>query len=997
MAQCVTPDAKLACSSVGPDCILIKRRAPTGEAEVVHLPQEFGQFEALTFGPYQLIPSKRLLLVGQNPVELGSRAFDILTVLLQNRGRVVSRREILDRVWPDLTVDEANLRVQMSDLRRALKSGDSDGSYIMNVQGRGYVFVAPVQTVPLSEPGAAGGAPVAADRRMPRRPPHVIGREDTISALVAQVLACRFVTIVGPGGIGKTTLAAELSHRLAYEFGDEIRYVDLGALKAADLVLPTIAVALGYTAHTGDPLTALASFMGDRRLLLIVDCCEHVIEEAADVTAGLFQRAPKLHLVATSREVLRAAGETVYFVEPLDLPADGDDLTASEVLRAPSAQLLMERATASGYVGSVEDAHAVALAKICRRLDGNPLAIELAASRLITYGFKGLLDGLRGRAVLQWPGRRHESRHRTLEATLDWSFRLLSDVERRVLVRLSILIGPFSMQSAQAVAVDAIDDQWTVARAVEELTDKSLIAILPVDDTYLYRMPDITRFYAEMKLAESGGRQEALRRHAQYSVEALRQADVGPRHTIGRTDMKRDLHVGNVRAALEWCFSGLGDGQLGVSLAAFASRMLLDRSMLRECLRWCEIAAARIGEKDRSSITALRLYESLSLCRMYLMANDDQVDETIRRALQLAVALGERESEMHLLAGLNLFLTRRADYTGALAAAERFAELAQDSQNSVEIAASEWMLGSTHNLIGHQPLGLELIARGIARAEALGIGKTYYFGYDNKGRGTIGRIWTSWLCGLPETALRRAAEVLDVKAQDHPVSTCIAYLYTTVVVLWARDLDWAERLVETLIDFAHKHQLKPYRTGGMALKGELLVARGQIDAGVALLRGVIEPLQAEQLTIMRMPAMRAYADGLARMGNVEQARSVIADLVKQAKASPTYLLPELLRTQGDIMLVGLPEERSRAEECYRKALDQARIDGALGWELRAALSLGQLWRRTDRAADAADLLERIVSKFTEGFETADLVAARQMIQSKSKASGQEEPRRGSRA
>jgi predicted ATPase/DNA-binding winged helix-turn-helix (wHTH) protein len=968
----------------GPHIISVAPLASASKAGVVHLPQEFGQLEVLEFGPYRLIPSERVLLVGEDPVEIGSRAFDILALLLHRRGEVVSRREILDHVWPDLTVDDANLRVQMSDLRRTLRSQDEAASYIKNVQGRGYVFIAPVQLVSSSERKAVSGMTASSVRMLPKRRKHVVGREDAIESLVVQVFARRFVTIVGAGGIGKTTLAIELAHRLANKFDDEVCYVDLGALKASDLVLPTIAVALGYTAQTGDLLTALASFVTDRRLLLILDCCEHLIEDAADVAAKLFQHAPECHIVATSREVLRAEGETIYFIEPLDLPNERDDLTANEVLRAPSAELLMARAAASGYVAGVDDAHAPTVAEICRRLDGNPLAIELAASRLVTYGFKGLLEGLRGRAILHWPGRRHDSRHRTLEATLDWSFQLLSEVERRVLVRLSVLIGPFTMQAAQALAVDATNDDWIVARAVEELTDKSLIAVIPVDDARLYRMPDITRFYAEMKLAQDGERQELLRRHAQFCVDTLRRSDVGPRHVIQQAEPWTSLHVGNVRAALEWCFSGLGDRQLGVPLAAFASRMLLDRSMLRECLRWCEIAVAHLDGNKPSSIPALRLYESLSLCRMYLMANDDEVGETLKRALELAIALGQRESELHLLAGLNLFLTRRADYTGALAAAERFAELAHASQHSVEIVASEWMLGATHNLIGHQQLALELIAGGLARAEALGIGNTYYFGFDNKGRGTISRVWTSWLCGLPETAMLRAAEVLAAStAQNHPVSTCIAYLYTTIVVLWARDLDWAEQLTEALIEVASKHQLKPYRTGGMALKGELLIAQGRTAAGVALLRSVIEPLRAEQLKIMWMPAMRAYADGLAQTGDVAKAKSVIGELVEQAEASPTYLLPELLRTQGDIMLAGRPEDPSDAEESYRRAVAQATTDAALGWELRAAISLARLWQQSYRTADAADLLQKTLSKFTEGFATADLTDARQLLQSMS--------------
>ena len=774
-----------------------------------------------------------------------------------------------------------------------------------------------------------------------------------------------------------------MGHRLASEFNNEVCYVDLGSLKEPDLVLPSMATALGYTVQSDDLLTGLAAFVADRRLLLILDCCEHVIEVAATVAAMLFRDAKQIHLIATSREALRADGETVYFIEPLGLPLESEDLTADEAIAAASVELFMRRAASSGYAGRLDDHHARAAAEICCRLDGNPLAIELAGSRLVTYGFAGLLEGLRGPSVLSWPGRRHEPRHRTLEATLDWSFKLLSEVERRVLARLSVLIGPFTMQAAQALASDAIDDSWTVAHAVEELTDKSLIAILPLDDKYVYRILDVTRFYAEMKLAQSGERQEVLRRRAQFCADCLRGPNVGPRHVIEKVGLKFGLHVSNVRAALEWCFSNLGDVELGIDLAANASRVLLDVSMLRECLRWCDIALTHVDKKEPFSITGLMLQESSALCRMYTMANDNTVGEAITRALDMAEALGERESELQLLAGYNLFLTRRADYLGALQAAERFAALAQASQNPVETVASDWMLGSTHNLIGHQHLGHELLERGNARAEELGIGKVYYFGFDNRSRGAIGRVWTSWLRGTPEKALHLAKQVLDASvAQSHPVSLCITYLYTATVVLWLRELEWADGLIETLIEVASKHQLKPYRTGGMALKGELLLARGLTEEGVALIKAVLEPLRAEQLNIMLVPTLRAYAEGLARLGAVEEAERTIVNLVERAEtASPTYLLPELLRTRGDIILAGQPRDEQGAEACYRRAVAQAQTDGALGWELRAAISLARLLQQGNRPGEAAELLEQTLSMFTEGFETGDLINARELLQS----------------
>ena len=164
-----------------------------------------------------------------------------------------------------------------------------------------------------------------------------------------------------------------------------------------------------------------------------------------------------------------------------------------------------------------------------------------------------------------------------------------------------------------------------------------------------------------------------------------------------------------------------------------------------------------------------------------------------------------------------------------------------------------------------------------------GIGEVYFFGFDNRGRGAIGRVWTSWLRGTPEKALRLAKQILDASvAQSHPISLCITYLYTTTVVLWLRDLDWAERLIETLIEVANKHQLKPYSTGGMALKGELLLARGQTEEGLAVIKAVLEPLRAEQLNIMLAPTLRAYAEGLARLGEIEEAEKTIADLIERA-------------------------------------------------------------------------------------------------------------------
>ena len=458
--------------------------------------------ETFDFGPYRLIPSKRVLLAGKAPVDLGSRALDILILLARHCGEVVTRRHILELIWPGVILNEANLRVQMSELRRAL--GSVGSAYIRNVHGRGYMFVAPIEAVHRS--GAISTSTSgSAITMLPTTLQPTVGRDDVIETLVSLTLARRFVTIVGPGGIGKTTVAIELGARLASQFKGEIRYVDLGALNAPDEVLPTIAAALGYSAHPDDLLT-LATCLAHRRVLLIIDCCEHVIDAAANIAAILFQHAPQMHLITTSREALRADGEAIYLLKPLALPVEKHDLSVSEALSAASVDFLMRHATASGYERGLDDDQAQEVAEICRRLDGNPLAIALAGSRLVTHGIKGVLEEIRGAGVLRWSAHLREPRHRTLEATFDWSFRLLSDFERLVLARLSVLAGAFTIETAQAKASDTVHDNWTVAQAVEELADKCMISIVPLDNTYLYRISDIIRLYAQVKLAQTGER-----------------------------------------------------------------------------------------------------------------------------------------------------------------------------------------------------------------------------------------------------------------------------------------------------------------------------------------------------------------------------------------------------------------------------------------------------------------------------------------------------------
>src|SRR5277367_1795484 len=406
--------------------------------------------DVLSFGPFSLFAAARLVKKADEPIPLGGRALDILIALAERAGEVVSHKELISTVWPDVTVEEVNLRFQMAILRKALGDGRNGARYVSNVAGRGYCFVAPItrstaaRTVPVT-----GITTTERVQKLPPRPARMVGRDDTVRALAEQIQVWRFVSIVGSGGVGKTTVAISVAHTLVDGFHDAVFFVDLAALTDPQLVPTAVASALGFMVQTQDPLVSLLAFIGDKKVLLVLDNCEHVIGVAAALAERVVSEAPQAHILATSREALRVEGEHVHLLYSLDCPPEDAGLTAMEVLRYPAAQLFMERAAASGHGAALSDIDAPIVARICRRLDGVALAIELAASRVGILGIRGTAELLDNHFSLLWQGRRTAlPRHETLNAMLDWSYNLLSEREKVVLCRLSVFVGGFTLQAA---------------------------------------------------------------------------------------------------------------------------------------------------------------------------------------------------------------------------------------------------------------------------------------------------------------------------------------------------------------------------------------------------------------------------------------------------------------------------------------------------------------------------------------------------------------------
>jgi DNA-binding winged helix-turn-helix (wHTH) protein len=383
------------------------------------------------FGPFTLSVSSRLLSRDGKPVQIGSRSLDILIFLLERAGEVVSKRDLLERVWPGLTVDEGGLRVHINGLRKALADGHEGARYVANVPGRGYSFVAPIvreRELP-SVPARVEAAQLAS---LPPVLARMVGREDDVQSLAAQILELRFVSLVGPGGIGKTTVAIKACHQLRDEFAGNIRFINLSVITDPGLVQVTIASMLGVTANFSDPVVGIVALLRRQRCLLVLDSCEHLIDPVAALADAIRQQAPEAYLLTTTREALRVEGEHVVQLSTLACPPEGSVLTAAESLAYPAVELFAERASASGAGFKLTDDDTSIVADICRKLDGVALAIELGAGRVGAYGLAGTAQLLGSRLGLLWQGRRTApARHQTLHATLDWSHDLLSAPRRR--------------------------------------------------------------------------------------------------------------------------------------------------------------------------------------------------------------------------------------------------------------------------------------------------------------------------------------------------------------------------------------------------------------------------------------------------------------------------------------------------------------------------------------------------------------------------------------
>jgi predicted ATPase/DNA-binding winged helix-turn-helix (wHTH) protein len=946
--------------------------------------------DVVAFGPFRLHVAERRLKRGDETLPLGDRSLDTLIALVDRAGEIVAQRELISLVWPNVTVEDTNLRTHISNLRKVLGDGSEGVRYIVNVVGRGYRFAAPVtrstpHPTPQEEPAAADPG-----IRLPPRLNRMIGRDETIRTLSSQLMTSRFVSIVGAGGIGKTTVAISVAHALLADFDGEVFFVDLAALIEPKLVPAMVASALGLMLQTEDPLRSLTAFIGDRKILLILDNCEHVIDVAAMLAERLIGEAPQSHILTTSREALRVEGEHVHVLYALDCPPDDADLTAAAVLPYPAVQLFMERAAASGHGTTLTDPDAPVVAAICRRLDGIALAIELAASRAGSLGIRGIADHLDNRFNLVWQGRRTAlPRHQTLSAMLDWSYNLLSPHERAVLGRLCIFVGGFTLEAARSVLCDAETDEArtlddaAVMDAIASLLAKSLISKTESHGLIFYRLLETTRAFAQSKLAEQGDTNRIARRHASF-FSAFLQSERFVQLSVSESDPSRyNVLVGNVRSALQWAFSDEGD--MGVELAVSAAPLFIGLSLLEECVRWCERAIADLGPATRGTRQEMVLQGALAQSLMHSTGDSDHARAAIERGLALEEAFEDSQYRQHLLYLMFRMHIRLGNFRGALAAAQQSATFALDSADPTSLLIADSKLCVCHNFIGDQAAAQFYGERAMARvAESGRLTDNFFglFGFDYRVYAPVMLARALWLRGFTEQACRLAKTAIDdALSRGNPVSICVSLSNASPVFLWSGDFQNAENYAERLVAYAGSRSLELYRAAGVGLKGAVAIARGELQAGIDLLQDAVETLTAAKMYVWLTEFMGLLADGLCKNGQLEEALVTINRGIERAKdRGSSFDTGELLRVKATVLAAMPQHGRIAAIPCLTEALAIAKAQSALALELRSMTDLARLLSEDGQRYQVRRDLALVYGRFTEGFETVDLTIARQVME-----------------
>lgn len=942
-----------------------------------------------TFGNWLIDCQRRELRHDNVAVPIGSRAFELLEKLADSAGLLVTKDELIGTVWSGQVVEDNTLQVHISAIRKAL---GKDRDLLRTVSGRGYTLAGSWRS---GHPDHGAATTISApsssfSSNLPNVRAPLIGREDCLTELVDILSAYRSVTLVGPGGIGKTKLAIELARHVASSFGESVALIELASLQDPALAIAAAARALKLALNDKNVSPAsIAEAIGTRRLLLVLDNCEHVIDVAAQIASAVLRNCPNVTVLATSREGLRIDGEYVAAIPPLSVPGP-DILDPDLLLRESAVQLFVARTRAlrASFVPDPSDLPKIAA--VCRRLDGIPLALEFAAARVANLGVDAVLTRLDRRFELLSSGRRDQlPRHQTLRATLDWSYDLLSSEEQRLLCRLAVFPAGFTLDAAIAMADDDLS-RSDVIETLFNLVGKSLVALDPSFEGR-WRLLETTRAYALEKLARAGLVAQVARRQASF----LRQLVTPLGDTSPTSDDVSRLaqEIENVHVALDWAFAPDGDAALGVELTAGFVPVWMQLLSFVECSSRIEHALAHLGPELTSDP---RLKAQLHVALGFALLNTTGSADRMKAALNIGLVLAEEKSDLELqlkavwtLWSYNL---NSGQYDAAKSVGERYLEIALRTENPANETVGRRLIGAAAHFYGAQEdarreltLSLDHEAHGLEDGPHQ---MWFLLNQSVLAKAMLARVLL--LQGQVVQSRALAAECLQ-EAEREKDKLAIAYALRNAVcpiALMTHDLAAADQAISALLELVTREGIAFWTSWTSCLKGQLLVLEGQYDNGIALLRSGLKA-RAENGWLMRNPEfLGSLAEGLLATGETAPALAAVEEALNIARQGrQLWCLADLLRIKAEILLVDAPLDLSRPELLCAEGLSVAREQQCRFYELKIAAAWARIMAGSDRQQTALDLVGPITAMFDREVDLPALAFARGLVASPATARG----------
>ncbi len=835
----------------------------------------------------------------------------------------------------------------------------------------------------------------AIPNNLPAQPTALIGREAELDEIIKRLNSegVRLLTLTGPGGIGKTRMGLQAAAELIDSFKDGVYFVDLAPIRDPEAVPTSIAQTLGLRETSDRPLLdELKGQLRAKKMLLLLDNFEQVTGAAPRVVE-LLRDCPQLKLLVTSREALHVRGEYVFPVPPLALPkVDLKQPSIEQITQYEAVRLFIERAQAVKPDFKVTNENAPAVAEICWRLDGLPLAIELAAARIRLFSPQALLERLGSRLKLLRGGARDlPVRQQTLRDAIDWSYDLLDTGDQRLFELLSVFLGGCSFEAVEAAAgkIELLDEPGVdILDGLSSLIDKSLTrqADQESGEPRLLMLETIREYAAERLDQDPEFRAAARRAHATYYAD-LTQRQWERLTGDGREAALEELisDIENVRTAWGHWVEERDLEQL--------SKFVDSLWLLYDARGWYH-AAVNLT-KDLLNVLSstpstpelvqeeIVLQTSLARALLAIKGYTKEVEEAYTRALELSQAAGEIPQLFPVLRGLSSLYTYLGEHEKGVQIGEKILSMAERQDDTSMRVEGHLVLGYNLAFYKNLRLGLEHLEKGIKYFDPNRHRSSRFRLGNNPG---VACFTTSalflWMLGFPDRALKRANEAVDLaKMLNHPYSMAYALFHTSLLHLWRGEVKLVEDRAQAVLDIAEEHEFQVWWAVATCLHGAALAGMDRAEEGLAQVRRGIDLYQGLKTPPIFWPLLLYIQAGVyGKGGKPEQGLALLDEGMEIASHwTGRAMLPEFLRLKGDLLLAITPENAAEAESWFQQALEVAQELEARMLELRAAISLSRLWQAQGKAEQGRRVLSNAYERFTEGFTTADLMEAKDLL------------------